>query len=50
MTAIAESVVAESGQFHRAINWQGAFWVASGVPALVRFSIGGLAGTTGRLA
>ncbi len=38
------------GQFHRTINWTGAFWVASGVPALVLFSIGGLAGTTGTLA
>ncbi len=34
----------------RAIDWQGAFWVASGVPALVLFSIGGIAGTTGKLA
>ncbi len=29
---------------------EGAFWVASGVPALVLFSIGGIAGTTGKLA
>src|SRR5687767_4759228 len=29
----------------RTINWQGAFWVASGVPALVLFSIGGIAAT-----
>ena len=36
-----------SGQLHRTIDWQGAFWVASGVPALVLFSIGGIAGTTG---
>ncbi|MGD9919868.1 MAG: APC family permease [Pseudorhodoplanes sp.] len=35
---------------HRAINWTGAFWVASGVPALVLFSIGGIAGTTGNAA
>ena len=34
----------------RAIDWRGAFWVASGVPALVLFSIGGIAGTTGKLA
>ncbi len=34
----------------RAIDWKGAFWVASGVPALVLFSIGGIAGTTGKLA
>jgi amino acid transporter len=31
----------------RAITWKGAFWVASGVPALVVFSIGGIAGTVG---
>ncbi len=39
-----------NGQLHRTINWTGAFWVASGVPALVLFSIGGIAGTTGKLA
>ena len=38
------------GQLHRNIDWRGAFWVASGVPALVLFSIGGIAGTTGTLA
>lgn len=34
----------------RAIDWRGAFWVASGVPALVLFSIGGIAGTVGNAA
>lgn len=34
----------------RSINWTGAFWVASGVPPLVLFSIGGIAGTTGTVA
>ena len=34
----------------RSIDWKGAFWVASGVPALVLFSIGGIAGTTGNIA
>ncbi|MDQ0392521.1 APC family permease [Labrys monachus] len=38
------------GQLLRHIDWRGAFWVASGVPALVLFSIGGIAGTTGTLA
>src|ERR1700742_2532873 len=38
------------GELHRAIDWRGAFWVASGVPALVLFSIGGIAGTAGKLA
>ncbi len=39
-----------SGELVRAIDWKGAFWVASGVPALVLFSIGGIAGTAGNLA
>jgi amino acid transporter len=34
----------------RSIDWRGAFWVASGVPALVLFSIGGIAGMTGKVA
>ncbi len=34
----------------RTIDWKGAFWVASGVPALVLFSIGGIAGTVGNVA
>lgn len=37
----------QTAQLHRAIDWKGAFWVASGVPALVLFSIGGIAGTVG---
>jgi amino acid transporter len=37
----------ETAQLHRTIDWKGAFWVASGVPALVLFSIGGIAGTVG---
>lgn len=43
-------VTTESGELHRAIDWRGAFWVAAGVPPLVLFSIGGIAGTTGKLA
>ena len=39
-----------SGELVRSIDWKGAFWVASGVPALVLFSIGGMTGTTGKLA
>lgn len=38
------------GTLQRSIDWRGAFWVASGVPALVLFSIGGIAGNTGKLA
>lgn len=32
---------------HRTIGWQQGFWLASGVPALVLFSIGGIAATIG---
>jgi amino acid transporter len=42
--------VDQPGNLHRTINWTGAFWVASGVPALVLFSIGGIAGTSGKVA
>ena len=38
------------GRLHRSINWTGAFWIASGVPALVLFSIGGIAGNVGTFA
>jgi amino acid transporter len=41
--------VAATGTLRRTIDWKGAFWVASGVPALVLFSIGGIAGMTGKL-
>jgi amino acid transporter len=41
---------APSGELIRAIDWKGAFWVASGVPALVLFSIGGIAGVAGKVA
>ncbi|WP_395023350.1 APC family permease [Dongia sp.] len=44
MTAITEG---SGANLHRTIDWKGAFWVASGVPALVLFSIGGIAGTVG---
>jgi len=45
-------MAAETGprQLVRALDWKGAFWVAAGVPPLVLFSIGGIAGTTGKLA
>src|SRR5258707_1283363 len=33
---------------HRKISWVGAFWVASGVPAVVLFSIGSIAATVGK--
>lgn len=42
----ATSNVQETG-LHRSITWTGAFWVASGVPALVLFSVGSIASTVG---
>ena len=50
MTAIAEHALSGEGQMQRSIDWRGAFWVASGVPALVLFSIGGIAANAGNLA
>ncbi|MDZ4791531.1 MAG: APC family permease [Hyphomicrobiales bacterium] len=52
MTIAASDTMIAGGErtLRRDINWTGAFWVASGVPALVLFSIGGIAGTTGNLA
>ncbi len=50
--ALPTSALGHSGskELVRAIDWTGAFWVASGVPALVLFSIGGIAGTAGKVA
>ncbi|HEY3300503.1 MAG TPA: APC family permease [Methylophilaceae bacterium] len=42
------NVAAQNATLHRKIGWQGAFWVASGVPALVLFSIGAIAATVGK--
>jgi amino acid transporter len=52
MSVTAESARSDAGtnQLQRAIDWKGAFWVASSVPPLVLFSLGGIAGTTGRVA
>ena len=38
---------ASNSELHRVVGWKDAFWVASGVPALVLFSIGGIAATVG---
>jgi amino acid transporter len=40
----------EAAGLQRKIDWTGAFWVASGVPALVLFSIGAIAATVGKAA
>ena len=39
-----------NGELHRALDWKGAFWVAAGVPPLVLFSLGGIAGVAGQAA
>lgn len=41
--------VTKAGGLERGIDWTGAFWVASGVPPLVLFSIGAVAATCGKL-
>jgi amino acid transporter len=40
---------AERSGLERDIDWTGAFWVASGVPPLVLFSIGAVAATVGKI-
>lgn len=47
-TGLSGNVAAQNATLHRKIGWQGAFWVASGVPALVLFSIGAIAATVGK--
>jgi amino acid transporter len=53
MSAAAEDAAAagaaKSSGLERGIDWTGAFWVASGVPPLVLFSIGAVAATVGKL-
>lgn len=46
----AHSSVKEVDGLHRTIDWKGAFWIASGVPALVLISIGGIGEVAGKLA
>lgn len=43
-----EDVPGQNATLHRKIGWQGAFWVASGVPALVLFSMGAISATVGK--
>src|SRR5271155_2481902 len=45
----ASGSVEKSPGLERGIDWTGAFWVASGVPPLVLFSIGAVAATVGKL-
>jgi amino acid transporter len=44
------STESRTGELVRSLNWKGAFWVAAGVPPLVLFSIGGIAGVAGKAA
>jgi amino acid transporter len=44
-----EVVPVKTTGLERGIDWTGAFWVASGVPPLVLFSIGAVAATVGKL-
>src|SRR5260370_22746895 len=45
--ATVDTTVKSTG-LTRGIDWTGAFWVASGVPPLVLFSIGAVAATVGK--
>lgn len=53
MSTVADSASApsapSSASLERGIDWTGAFWVASGVPPLVLFSIGSIAAIAGNL-
>src|ERR1700723_556199 len=51
MSITAEVAAEDTGArgLERGIDWTGAFWVASGVPPLVLFSIGAVAATVGKL-
>lgn len=46
---VAEPIDDGDGSLLRGIGWQGAFWIAAGVPALVLFSIGSVGATVGKL-
>ena len=47
MASVAHAEAADSPGLQRGISWTGAFWIASGVPALVLFTIGTIAATVG---
>ena len=47
INSLASATPADQGGMQRGIDWTGAFWIASGVPALVLFSIGSIAATVG---
>jgi len=45
---LTSSRMNQQSALHRGIGWKGAFWIASGVPGLVLFSIGAIAATVGK--
>lgn len=48
-TAIADvAMIEESAQLHRSLDWKGAFWASSGVPAGVLLTMGGIATMIGQ--
>ena len=47
--AVGTQAAPLAGGLERGIDWTGAFWVASGVPPLVLFSIGAIAATVGKI-
>ena len=47
--ATVDTAAKSGAGLERGIDWTGAFWVASGVPPLVLFSIGAVAATVGKL-
>ena len=49
LSATGLALPMQTSGLQRRIDWRGAFWVASGVPALVLFSIGGIATMDGNL-
>ena len=42
------AMIEESGQLHRSLDWKGAFWASSGVPAGVLLTMGGIATMIGQ--
>jgi amino acid transporter len=47
MASVAQTEPADTPGLQRGISWTGAFWIASGVPALVLFTIGTIAAAVG---
>jgi amino acid transporter len=50
VSSLDDTAEEQSGALLRKIDWKGAFWVASGVPAAILYSIGGVSDMVGNLA